>query len=150
MMASSPARLWDRVMIDDVVAGLPVQEFRSYQGRRHYPGWCWSSMLSRLAGLGAAWSWARIVLADFDPPVTGIAAQPFVLTGATGPGTASCSWPAAGGRGRRGHCGRRQSNVPDDRSRGPGAIRVGPAPRGWNHTHQQLPLTPLRFSHGAR
>jgi hypothetical protein len=37
----------DRLVIDDV-AGLPVREFRSYQGRRHYSGRYWSSSLSWL------------------------------------------------------------------------------------------------------
>jgi hypothetical protein len=39
---------------------------------------------------------ARIVLADFNPPVTGIAAQPFVLAGADGTGNGvmflACCW----------------------------------------------------------
>jgi len=28
----------DRVPVDDVMAGLPVREFRSYKGRQHYSG----------------------------------------------------------------------------------------------------------------
>jgi hypothetical protein len=38
----------DRLAVEDVVAGLPVREFRSYQGRLHYSGWYWSSSMSRL------------------------------------------------------------------------------------------------------
>ncbi len=38
----------DQLAVDDVVAGLPVREFRSYKGRLHYSGWYWSSTLSRL------------------------------------------------------------------------------------------------------
>ena len=29
----------DRLSADDVMAGLPVREFRWYKGRRHYSGW---------------------------------------------------------------------------------------------------------------
>jgi hypothetical protein len=28
----------EQLSVDDVVAGLPVREFRSYQGRQHYSG----------------------------------------------------------------------------------------------------------------
>jgi hypothetical protein len=38
----------DRVPVEDIVAGLPVREFRSYQGRQHYSGWYWSSTVSRM------------------------------------------------------------------------------------------------------
>jgi hypothetical protein len=31
----------DRVAAEDVVAGLPVREFRWYKGRRHYSSWYW-------------------------------------------------------------------------------------------------------------
>jgi hypothetical protein len=41
----------EQLSVDDVVAGLPVREFRSYQGRQHYSGWYWSSTLSRLVGV---------------------------------------------------------------------------------------------------
>jgi hypothetical protein len=72
----------DRLAVDDVVAGLPVREFRSYKGRRHYSGWYWSATQGRLVVYESRLELARILLADFDPSVTGIAAQPFVLTGA--------------------------------------------------------------------
>jgi hypothetical protein len=28
--------------VDEVLAGLPVREFRSWRGRKHYSGWYWS------------------------------------------------------------------------------------------------------------
>jgi hypothetical protein len=31
----------DRLAVDDVIAGLPVREFRSDKGRQHYSGWYW-------------------------------------------------------------------------------------------------------------
>ncbi len=74
----------DLLAVDDVVAGLPVREFRSYKGRQHYSGWYWSSSLARLVVYESRLELARIMLADFDPSVAGIAAQPFVLAGADG------------------------------------------------------------------
>jgi hypothetical protein len=38
----------ERVVVDDVVAGLPVREFRWYKGRRHYSGWYWSSTMGEV------------------------------------------------------------------------------------------------------
>lgn len=74
----------DRVAVDDVVAGLPVREFRSYKGRRHYSGWYWSATAGRLVAYESRLELARILLADFDPAVAGLAAQPFLLAGADG------------------------------------------------------------------
>ena len=74
----------DRVAVDDVVAGLPVREFRSYKGRRHYSGWYWSAGLGRLVVYESRLELARIMLADFDLAVAGLAAQPFLLAGADG------------------------------------------------------------------
>ena len=62
----------DRLAVEDVVAGLPVREFRSYQGRLHYSGWYWSSSMSRLLAYESRLELARIMLADFDPSVAGI------------------------------------------------------------------------------
>jgi len=74
----------DRVAVDDVVAGLPVREFRWYKGRRHYSGWYWSSTMAGLVAYESRLELARILLADFDSGVTAIAAQPFQLTGPDG------------------------------------------------------------------
>ena len=74
----------DRVSVDDVVAGLPVRVFRSYKGRQHYSGWYWSAVLGRLVVYESRLELARIMLADFDPAVAGLAAQPFLLAGADG------------------------------------------------------------------
>ena len=63
----------DRLAVDDVVAGIPVREFRSYKGRQHYSGWYWSSSLGRLVVYESRLELARIMLADFDPCVTGLA-----------------------------------------------------------------------------
>jgi hypothetical protein len=76
----------DLLPVADVVAGLPVREFRSYKGREHYSGWYWSSSMGRLVVYESRLELARIMLADFNPSVTGIAAQPFLLAGADGRG----------------------------------------------------------------
>jgi hypothetical protein len=74
----------DQVPVDDVMAGLPVREFRSYKGRQHYSGWYWSATLGRLVVYESRLELARIMLADFDPSVAVMAAQPFLLAGADG------------------------------------------------------------------
>ena len=74
----------DQLAVEDVVTGLPVREFRSYQGRLHYSGWYWSSTMLRLVAYESRLELARIMLADFDSSVAGIAAQPFLLTGTDG------------------------------------------------------------------
>jgi hypothetical protein len=74
----------DRVTAGDVVDGLPVREFRSYKGRQHYSGWYWFAKLARLIVYESRLELARIMLADFDPGVTGLAAQPFLLAGPDG------------------------------------------------------------------
>lgn len=69
----------DRVALDDLAEGLPVREFRWYKGRRHYSGWYWSSTVNRLVIYECRLELARIMLADLDAAVVGIAAQPFQL-----------------------------------------------------------------------
>jgi DNA-binding transcriptional ArsR family regulator len=70
----------DLLVPDEVIGGLPVREFRWYQGRRHYSGWYWSSTTGRHIAYESRLELARIMLADFDPAVSGLAAQPFELT----------------------------------------------------------------------
>jgi hypothetical protein len=74
----------DRVSAADVLGWLPVREFRSWKGRRHYSGWYWSATSGGLVAYESRLELARILLADFDPEVTGIAAQPFELAGPDG------------------------------------------------------------------
>ena len=59
----------DRLSVADVVAALPVREFRSHQGRLHYSGWYWSSSMSRLLAYESRLELARIMLADSDSSV---------------------------------------------------------------------------------
>lgn len=67
------ARL-DRVDVDVLINGRPVREFRWYRGRRFYSGWFWSSTMRKLVAYESRLELARILLADFDPAVVGIAA----------------------------------------------------------------------------
>jgi hypothetical protein len=75
----------DRVAVDDLTAAQPVREFRWYEGRRHYSGWYWSATVEGLVAYESRLELARIMLADFDPGVVAIAAQPFQLVGPDGP-----------------------------------------------------------------
>lgn len=74
----------DRVPCDEVLAGLPVREFRSYRGRRHYSGWYWSATTCGHVVYESRLELARILLADQDRDVVAIAAQPFVMEGSDG------------------------------------------------------------------
>lgn len=74
----------DRVSVEVLIDGLPVREFRWFRGRRFYSGWYWSATMSRLVAYESRLELARILLADFDPSVVGIAAQPFQLVGESG------------------------------------------------------------------
>lgn len=71
----------ERVVVDELVAGLPVREFRWYKGRRHYSGWYWSSTMGRFVAYENRLELARVMLADQDRDVVAIAAQPFQLIG---------------------------------------------------------------------
>ena len=73
-------------MVDDLVTGLPVREFRWYKGRRHYSGWYWSSTMGRLVAYESRLELVRVMLADQDRDVVAIAAQPFQLAGSGVPG----------------------------------------------------------------
>lgn len=67
----------DRLPVDEVAEGLPVRDFRSYKGRRHYSGWYYATTGERLVAYESRLELARILLADFDPDVVAMAAQPF-------------------------------------------------------------------------
>jgi hypothetical protein len=66
------------------LAGRPVRDFRRYKGRRRYSGWYWAATTAGLVAYESRLELARILLADFDPTVTGIVAQPFQLAGRDG------------------------------------------------------------------
>lgn len=74
----------DRLPADEVLAGSPVREFRSYRGRKHYSGWYFSTTTGGHVVYESRLELARILLADQDPDVVAIAAQPFLLEGIDG------------------------------------------------------------------
>ncbi|MFF2378652.1 TnsA-like heteromeric transposase endonuclease subunit [Streptomyces xiamenensis] len=74
----------DRLLVSEVAAGLPVREFRWYRGQKHYSGWYHASTLGRMVAYESRLELARILLADFDPQVVEIAAQPFQVSGPDG------------------------------------------------------------------
>lgn len=69
----------DLAHIDALAGSMPVREFRWYKGRKHYSGWYWSSTTGGMVAYESLLELARILLADFDPDVCGIAAQPFQM-----------------------------------------------------------------------
>jgi hypothetical protein len=71
----------NRLAVEDVVRGRPVREFRWYKGRCHYSGWYFSSTIDGLVAYESRLELARILLADHDRAVVGIAAQPLQLVG---------------------------------------------------------------------
>lgn len=73
-----------QVQVTEMIAGRPVREFRSYKGRRHYSGWYWASTASCMVVYESRLELARILLADFDPAVAALAAQPFQVSGDDG------------------------------------------------------------------
>src|SRR5947209_6549626 len=74
----------DRLPVDEVLAGLPVREFRSYKGRLRYSGWYWSATTGGHVVYESRLELARILLADQDSTVVSIAAQPLLLEGFDG------------------------------------------------------------------
>lgn len=72
------ARL-DRVPLEQLERALPVREFRSYKGRKHYSGWYWAATTGHHVVYESLLELRRIMLADFDSEVRAIVAQPFQM-----------------------------------------------------------------------
>jgi len=62
-----------------VLASVPWRSVRSHRGQRHLPGWYWSATTGGHLVYESRLELARLLLADFDPEVVGIAAQPFLV-----------------------------------------------------------------------
>jgi len=67
-----------------VVAAVPWRGTRSARGQAHYPGYYWSATTSAHVIYESRLELARLLIADFDPAVTVIAAQPFWLRARAG------------------------------------------------------------------
>ena len=63
-----------------LAAGRPWRTFRWHHGQAHFSGWYWSATTGRHVVYESRLELARLLLADFDPSVAAIAAQPFYLT----------------------------------------------------------------------
>jgi len=68
----------------EVVAAVPWRSARSARGQAHYPGYYWSATSGGHVIYESRLELARLLLADFDPDVTAIAAQPFLLRALAG------------------------------------------------------------------
>jgi hypothetical protein len=68
-----------QVMAGQIVSAVPWRMTRSARGQAHYPGYFWSATAGGLVIYESRLELARLLLADFDPDVTAIAAQPFLL-----------------------------------------------------------------------
>lgn len=61
--------------------GAPVREFSWCPKQDNYPGWLWTATTGSLVGYESLLERDRVLLADFDAVVGGIASQPFWLSG---------------------------------------------------------------------
>jgi hypothetical protein len=64
----------------------PVRSFSSYAGQRHYTGLYWCATTGTHLAYESLMERDRMLLADFDPSVTAVVAQPFRVSGADGAG----------------------------------------------------------------
>jgi hypothetical protein len=72
------------VRAEQLAAGRPWRVFRWRQGQAHYSGWYWSATTGGHVVYESRLELARLLLADFDPRVRAIAAQPFLVTAPSG------------------------------------------------------------------
>jgi hypothetical protein len=68
------------VSAEVLAAGRPWRVFRWRRGQAHYSGWYWSATTGGHVVYESRLELARLLLADFDPRVAVIAAQPFLVT----------------------------------------------------------------------
>jgi hypothetical protein len=69
-----------RVSSGALFDGVPWRMFGWYFGQRHYSGTWWSATMRDHVIYESRLELSRLLLADFDPDVRRIAAQPFMLT----------------------------------------------------------------------
>ena len=62
-----------------VITAVPWRSARSARGQAHFPGYYWSATTSGHVIYESQLELARLLIADFDPAVVAIAAQPFWL-----------------------------------------------------------------------
>jgi hypothetical protein len=71
---------FDRMRVRDLTAARPWRTLRWYHGQPHYAGMYWSATMEGHVVYESRLELARLLLADFDPGVVTIVAQPFQLT----------------------------------------------------------------------
>jgi len=69
----------DAARAGHVMAASPWRTFRSHRKQRHYSGWYWASTTGGFVVYESRLELARLLLADADPDVVYIGAQPFLL-----------------------------------------------------------------------
>ena len=69
-----------RVSMDRLREVVPWRTFRWHAGQTHYSGFYWSSTMRDHVIYESRLELSRLLLADFDPAVSFIAAQPFLLS----------------------------------------------------------------------
>jgi hypothetical protein len=70
----------ERASSTALLAAASWRTFRWYYGQRHYSGSWWSSTMRDHVVYESRLELSRLMLADFDPSVRRIVAQPFMLT----------------------------------------------------------------------
>ena len=73
-----------QVTAGQVIGAAPWRMTRSARGQAHYPGYYWSATTGGHVIYESRLELARLLLADFDPDVAAIAAQPFLLRAPAG------------------------------------------------------------------
>jgi hypothetical protein len=79
-----PDRPLRQVTSAQVISAAPWRMTRSARGQTHYPGFYWSATAGGHVIYESRLELACLLLADFDPDVVAIAAQPFLLRAAVG------------------------------------------------------------------
>jgi len=74
----------DRLRLADFRNSVPWRQVRSLHGRAHYSGSYASATMGGFVVYESRLELARLLLADFDPKVRGIYAQPFLLVARVG------------------------------------------------------------------
>jgi len=68
------------VSVSALAAGRPWRTFRWHHGQAHFSGWYRTATTGRHVVYESRLELARLLLADFNPSVVALAAQPFFLT----------------------------------------------------------------------
>ena len=74
----------ESVSAGQMAAARPWRVFRSHRGQAHYSGWYFAATCGAHVVYESRLELARLLLADFDPQVAAIAAQPFLVTAQVG------------------------------------------------------------------